>query len=275
MLIPYSTPVTLDSSGISISGFTLETTLAGLKDGRPGLVTVLLWPSGAQNLSVEASITVSWDDPIDFRVAGIASIVGLPEGTKVSIAFQDTVAGPFDVHPQESSVVKNVSGDLIVYDNWPSGLSQVYGARFTFSNDVNGSADIAAEQEVSIGELWVSDALELCAKNETRRTSVGGTVTELSVNGQPYDAIAKPTRQITVPINYEEVDIALGNDKSVEVVQQLLASNPRTFFSQYDSPKDLARKNAFYAKVNNASQVGLPNGARRYRSDWVFQELRG
>lgn len=275
MLIPFKTPITDPDAGISITDFTLVTTLAGLKDGRPGGLTVLAWPAGTQTTATTAAIDVSFPAAITPRVAGVVGIKGLPAGLKCTIGWATTQGGAADQHVQESTVVENIVGDLVVYDAWPAGLGPVYGVRFTFFNDVEGTAAVAAEQQASIGELWASDALEIAAKNDGNLDTAGGTISQLSVSGQPFDSISLPRRVLRVPANWEVVGKALSDGKSVEAVRMALSQSPRTFIARYETPKDLARTTAFYGKFVSGNQSGIARSPRFWRSDWQFEELRG
>jgi len=274
MLIPYDTPITLPDSGISITGFTLVTTLAGLRDGRPGGLTELAWPAGMQTTATTASIDVSFPAAIVPRVAGVIAIRGLPAGLKCTIGWATVPGGTADQHVQESAVVENIVGDLVVYDSWAAGLGPVYGVRFTFFNDVAGAPAVAAEGAITIGELWASDALHIDARTEGDLGTAGGTITQLSTSGQPFDSIALPRRTLRIPANWAWPDEALFNPGSLEAVRNALARAPRTLITPYETPIDDARKGAFYARYLSGSQRGLSDSPRLWQSEWQFEELR-
>lgn len=273
MLIPYNTPISHPDAGITIVDFTLVTTLAGLKDGRPGKVTRLRWPAGAQSISTTASIEASFPTPIQPRVAGAIAISGLPAGLKCTIGWATAVGGLPDQHLQESTIVENVSGDLIVYDTWPAGLGEVYAYRLTFYNDVSGQVAVAAEQEIEIGELWASDSIQVDINSSGNVDNAEGTVTELSPSGQPYDAIQPARRRYTIAGVWDYIEKSMTDQNSIERIRLQLAQNPRTFFCPYEAPIDDVRQLAMYAKVTGR-QTGLKDTPRYFESDWTFEELR-
>jgi len=274
MLIPYNTPITHPDAGISITDFTLVTTLAGLKDGRPGGLTVLAWPAGTQTTSTTAVIDVSFPAPITPRVAGVVGIQGLPAGLKCTIGWATSDGGTADQHVQESTVIETIVGDLMVYDTWDAGIGPVYGVRFTFFNSLDSATTLAAEDEVTIGELWASGALEIDAETDGDLGTAGGTITQLSISGQPFDSISLPRRTLRVPVDWAYPDKALFDAGSVEAVRNALASAPRTLITPYETPIADARKGAFYARYLTSSQRGLPRSARQWQSEWQFEELR-
>jgi len=204
MLLPYGSPITFATTGITVSGATALTSLAGLKDGRPGAITRLQWPSGAQTTSTAITIDTTWATPIVPRVAGLVNVRGLPAGLRVRIGWQQTEGGAFDYQQQDSILFDNQAGDRFAWDTWASGLNACYGVRIeVFNDDGDSGTPVTVEAQFDIGEVYAAPAVDLSPIGESESEFIAGE-TVLALSGQPYFS-ESPVRN-RVPLQFLPVD---------------------------------------------------------------------
>jgi hypothetical protein len=253
----------------------LVTTLAGLKDQRQGAQTQLAWVAGAQAIGTTGSITVGWSTPIKMRVAAAINIDGLPAGLKVTVGLATSEGGAGDTNVKTTTIKALNNGSKGVYVAWPEGVDAIYGFTMTFFNDVAGATAVDAEAEFTIGELWGSEAFKIDIKPDWSFGFVSGSVTNVSVSGQPSDSIALPRRQLTVQTAHlENFSDSFIIENSLDRVRYVLAQNNRTLITPIETPEESTGLLMMYATLADSRQVGLPKGGRLFEASFTFEELR-
>ena len=274
MLLPYGSPITLATTGITVSGATALTSLAGLKDGRPGAITRLQWPSGAQTTSTAITIDTTWATPIVPRVAGLVNVRGLPAGLRVRIGWQQTEGGAFDYQQQDSILFDNQAGDRFAWDTWASGLNACYGVRIeVFNDDGDSGTPVTAEAQFDLGEVYAAPGKSLCVLPDPQIDPIEGTVTDLSRSGQPYDAPQPPRRRWRFQTQRETIAPAQTASGSTESVRLALMANPRVLWTFYEGDEALGRQTLVYGLARIGGAQSSPG--RRWQSEIQIDELRG
>ena len=168
------------------TGFAALTPFTPLTDGRTGGGTSFQWCSGAQTTSTTCTITITLTSDLDATAViggvGICNVVGLPAGTLITVngVAQRLVAG--------------IRGELNAFY-----LPQLSNNTLTIviTNNVNGSASIAASTVFSIGEIVVGRAVQLPTINDSPYLTEDlsdPTAYQRSDGQQLYSAMRKPFR---------------------------------------------------------------------------------
>lgn len=238
MILGYSTPVTLPTTGISYTD-TVNTSLAFLKDGRPGALCSLQHTGSSQDLDV------SWVAPIRARVAALIN-TNLPVGYPVQISLR--TGGAYTVQTQNVQVVETASGDRCAFVQW-DGVAGADGIRFRLNDTV--------ASPVTIGEVWVSDALDYCIRSDW--SSAAGIINKnVSLSGAVYTAPAVPRRVVSAdiaPRRYEE------GFEELRKVSLAVSDDPRVLIAPDAKTQAALESTAMYARVvTNGNVQGNPRG---------------
>lgn len=230
-------PITWTTSGTAAGSAILGTT-AQFTDGRPDTLGRIQWIGGAQTTSSGTSLRADWAAAQAIRVCALSNI-SLPPGTSVNVSFRRAgdAAGTYPYVPSGDTnnpqrIQQLERGEQTIIFVMPVGTTPVIGARFTFVNDVNGVASIAASSTFTIGQVIIRSGLECDIKPGWSIKRTDPTVSNFS-NQTPYTNPGSPFRvfQFEFPldvqtayygdaaaptlIDYEEIVAKLDRGKSV------------------------------------------------------------
>ena len=259
MIIGYSTPITLPSTGITYTGPAL-TSLAGLKDGRPGTLTVLEWQG-------TPAIRSSWDTPIQARVAALIN-TSLPVGVDVSVSLKRPGEG-YDYQTQELSIIELPNGERGCIAVWPDGLDLVDGVEWALAG-----TEMADEDEFTVGELWVSPGDEYCI-----RSTWGDGITRsgegVSINGAIYVFPDAPRRSLDVEIVPQAYERAFLQQQALQDLKRAIAEDGRCFVIVDEATQQTINKTGRYARVTNIGSVTGEPAGRFFTLRLSFEEMVG
>lgn len=259
MLICYPSPVMRPDSGITYSGAQL-TSLAGLRDGRSGGLTILEW----EGSSVE--LRASFPIPIAPRAAALVNI-GLPAGLLVEVALKRVGEG-YDYLPVEVQTHETASGEVAVLALWPEGLDLVDGVQFVIS-DENGVVE--PETEFWVGELVLSAGLDFDMEAGWRPGVETTAGSNMSLNGQPYLQPVPSQRTIAASVVPVEFGSAMIGPGSMQDLRFRLAEDPRTIIVPDTSTQSAAEATWIYGVVRRMQPMTGHAGVRRL--GWGFEAV--
>lgn len=259
MIIGYSTPITRPSTGITYTGPAL-TSLAGLKDGRPGALTVLEWAG-------TPAIRASWDAAIKPRVAALIN-TSLPVGIDVEVSLKQP-GGAYDYQSQSLTIVEFPSGERGCIATWPAGLEDVDGIEWELSG-----TSMADEDEFSVGELWVSPGDEYCI-----RSTWGDGITRsgegVSINGSLYVFPDAPRRSLDVEIVPQAYERAMLQEQSLQDLKRAIAEDGRCFVIADEATQQTTDKTGRYCRVTNIGSITGEPAGRYFSMRASFEEMVG
>lgn len=249
MLLGYSTPVTKASTGVFTTA-TVNTSLAFIKNGRPGALCELAIGAGADQLFM------SFADPIRCRLIALIN-VSFDVGANVTATLRIGDGG-YGTSPQVSQVVQTASGDRCVF--WTLNTPNVTGVSF-----------VMPEGTHTIGEIWASDGLDVKIRSGWS-SGVGEINKDVSLSGAVYRAPAVPRRTVsveTVPLVYED------GFESLREAQMAVQDDPRVLVIPDNANTAAINNTAMYARVaENNAVAGVDNG-RAFSWSFTAEEMPG
>jgi hypothetical protein len=259
MILGYASPITLPTTGISYTGPAL-TSLAGLKDGRPGTLTVMEWAGSP-------AIRASWDAPIVPRVAAIINTT-LPAGVDVAVSWK-TVGGGYDYETQNLQVAELPNGERGLIARWPAGLDLCDGIEFALSG-----TSMADEDEFTVGELWASPGVDLCIRSTWAdgRTRNGEGV---SINGALYQFPDAPRRTLdveVVPIAYERAFLQM---EALQDIARAISDDARVFAIPDEETQQTTERTGRYARVTDLGSITGERAGRYFSMRISAEEMVG
>jgi hypothetical protein len=249
MLLGYSSPVTKASTGVFTTA-TINTSLAFLKNGRPGALCELEIVGGANQLFM------SFDQGIQCRLIALLNVtfdVGAPVTATLRIGD-----GGFGTTPAVSQVVETASGDRCVF--WKID-----------ADDVTGVSFILPEGTHRIGEVWASKALDACIRSDWS-SGVGDIRKDVSLSGAVYRAPAVPRRTVSValaPKRYED------GFESFRAVQLAVQDDPRVLIVPDAIDQEAIDRTAMYARVTANNPVTGSSVGRAFSWSLSAEEMPG
>ena len=259
MILGYRSPITLPTTGITYTGPAL-TSLAGLKDGRPGSLTVLEWAGSPV-------IRASWDVPIVPRVAAIINTT-LPAGVDVAVSWK-TVGGGYDYETQNLQIVELPNGERGLIARWPDGLDLCDGIEFALSG-----TSMADEDEFTVGELWASPGVELCIRSTWAdgRTRNGEGI---SINGSLYQFPDAPRRALDVDVVPQSYERAILQQGALQDIAQAISEDARVFIIPDEETQETTERTGRYARVTDLGAITGERNGRYFSMRISSEELVG
>lgn len=251
MLICYPSPIMRPDSGITYTGPQL-TSLAGLRDGRSGGLTILEW----EGSSVE--LRASFPAPIAPRAAALINM-GLPAGLSVEVALK-RVDDDYDYEPVSVATHETASGEVAVLALWPAGLDLIDGVSFTITDP---ESVMTAGDEFHIGEVVLSAGRDFEMESGWRPGIDTTAGSNMSLNGQPYLQPVPSRRTVSVtmvPVDFQEAMI--GAD-SMQNLRFKLAEDPRTIIVPDATDQESAEATWIYGVVHRMEPMIGQAGVRR------------
>lgn len=226
MIVGYDSPIVNSSTAAAYSG-TVNTSLAGLVDGRPGALCELAWSSDSpQTTSTTEDITITFENRgITPKVAMLVN-TSLPVGTKVELILRE-VGGSFNYQTTQTRLQTMPNGEVSGVWVLPDGLNTVDGVRFRIYNDVDGSADLTQGESFTVGECWITPAKEVCLAPDF---SLGfmGSGQGLSLNNSLYVFPAAPRRSGRLKIAATSYADSFTGTNTLQDLALSLMENPRS-----------------------------------------------
>lgn len=252
MLIGYGRYTLSISISSSPSGAAFLTSSDALTDGQTGSGTICRWGSGTQNTSSYVKLTCTITSPFGeaspaIGVAGLLNIQGLPEGTLVK-------AGTTDLIAVSQRLVAGARGEL---NSWWIPTTITHGTSWSFwiYNDVNGSADIAADTEFAIGELFISRLTSLPTLIKTPGENlVDPLAGNYSSGTNRRRTIRKTVRQLFNTVGLFDINDAFGGASGSSIKS---GGYPASNIDLKNLLIELADSNAFAACALPHSRNGI------------------
>lgn len=259
MILGYRTPITLPTTGITYTGPSL-TSLSGLKDGRPGTLTLLEWAG-------TPAIRASWDSAIVPRVAAIIN-TSLPAGVDVAVGLKRP-SEAYDYALQSAQIVNLPNGERGCVVVFPAGLDPCDGIEWAFSG-----SEMADEDEFSVGELWVSAGAELCIRSawEDGITRSGEGV---SINGSLYVFPDAPRRALSVEVTPQTYERAFLQQEALQDVKRALSEDARCFIVPDEATQQTIERTGRYCRTTNVGSIKGESAGRYFSMRLETEELVG
>lgn len=249
MLLGYSTPVTQASTGLTTTA-TINTSLAYLKDGRPGALCELVI-GGTSN-----QLFASFADPIRCRVIALIN-VSFAVGASVTATFR-IGGGGYGTDSQVSQVVETASGDKCVF--WSVDKPNVTGVSFVLPDGTH-----------TIGEIWASDALDYCIRSSWA-SGVGNINKDVSLSGAVYKAPAVPRRTVLAEFAPRSYD----NDfVEFRKAQLAISDDPRIIIVPDNASQSAIESTGMYARATAIGELEGSDAGRFFSFAIEAEEMPG
>lgn len=248
MILGYGNAITRRTTAITYTN-TVLTSLAFLKDGRPGGLCSL------QHTANEFLVT-TWLEPIALQVAAVIN-TNLQEG--YSIQFTARIAGSFV--PLGSRQVQTLaSGDKCAFLVLDEPLENTAELFYGF-----GPATVSP---VTIGELWASPALPYCIRSDWQ-SGIGAIGKDVSLSGAVYTAPSVPRRTIDATI----APRVYGNDfDKLREAQLAINDDPRVVVVP---DRNNVTRTAMYARATTIGSLQGDARGQAFSQRYVFEEMPG
>jgi len=251
MLLGYKTPITDSATGITWSA-TVDTSVAYLKDGRPGGLCQLT-TSGTSTLTASFA-----HNPITVRCAALINI-SLDVGTTITATLKQTTTG-YSVGATTADVVLTASGDKCVFFTW-GGVTDVDGIQFS----------IPDEGQFTLGEIWVSDALTDCIRSSWA-VGTSGIARDVSISGALY--VSPSVARRTVSAEYAPRDYDVDFAKYQQAVVDL-SNNPRVLIAFDDATQSAVEQTGMYARAISVGNLTGDSNGRYFALSLTAEEMPG
>lgn len=174
---------------------------AALTNGRPAAVSRLQWLSGAQTTASILTLRGTWATAF---APGVLALLGLtlPVGTLITLAFRRPADAGYTYQADVASqrVVQLPDGSRCAWFVLADGLDPVIGVEYRIHNDVNGSASIAADSAVDVGEAWVGPTFVVNLRRTMQDHVIDPTVKRRSYGSQTFAAPRLPYRSVQLEL---------------------------------------------------------------------------
>jgi hypothetical protein len=248
MLLGHSSGVLQSGSGLSFDG-TVDTSLAFLKDGRPGALCEVT-ASGSQDLFI------SWASPIQAQVGALIN-VSYAVGTSITATLKVS-GGSYSTQAQTRQVVETASGDKCVFFNWD--VANVDGVKFTLPN---GTA--------TIGEAWLSPALDNCIRSSWQ-SGAGEIGQDVSIAGSLYVTPAVPRRVVVAEFAPRPYDTDF---ESFRAAQLAISGDPRVLIIPDDADQGGIDSTGMYARATSIGSLEGSAQGRHFSFGITAEEMPG
>lgn len=214
MLISHNRPTDIAWSLIG-AGAAWLTDADVLTNGRPAAAARLQWLSGTQTTASVLTLRGTWSTALVPRVVCLLGLT-LPVGTLITLAFRRPADAGYTYLAGESSqrVVQLPGGSRCAWFVLDAGLDAVIGVEYRIANDVAGAASIAADSTFDIGEAWVGQAFEVCARRTMQDHIIDPTVKRRSYGSQTFASPRLPYRSIQLEL-VPQKDAAIGDVRAL------------------------------------------------------------
>lgn len=261
MILGYDSPVTDPATGISYNG-TVVTSLAGLKDGRPGTRTVVEYPAAESPL-----ITVNWGFGITPRVAAVINLTLPTPGTVTATWLEPVTLDPMS--SQTRPIVDLPNGERGVIFVFDAGLPDAGGITF----EIEGQS-VPAESEVSIGEVWASDAADLAIRS-TWSDGITQPPDGVSINGSLYRFPDQPRRQLDVDVVPQAYERAFLQQQALQDIRAAIARDPRVLAIPDATTQQTIDRTGRYARVTEIGPITGERAGRYFSMRLQTEEMVG
>jgi len=248
MKLGYSNALLQTGAGLSYSG-TTDTSLAYLKDGRPGALCQITG-SGTETL------TLSWSTPIQAQVGALIN-VSYAVGTSITAALKVS-GGSYTTESQTQQVVETASGDKCVFFTW--NVANVDGIQFTLPS---GTA--------TIGEAWLSPALDNCIRSSWS-SGVGDIGQDVSLAGSLYVTPAVPRRVVVAEFAPRPYDTDF---EAFRAAQLAISGDPRIVIVPDDIDQDAIESTGMYARATSVGALSGSAQGRHFTFGVTAEEMPG
>jgi len=248
MKLGYSNAILQSGSALSFAG-TVDTSLAYLKDGRPGALCEVT-ASGAQNLDI------SWATPVQARVGALIN-VSYAVGTSITAVLK-VESGSYTTASQTQQVVQTASGDKCVFFTWD--VANIDGIRFTLPD---GNA--------TIGEAWLSPALDNCIRSSWS-SGVGDIGQDVSLAGSLYVTPAVPRRVVVAEFAPRPYDTDFEAFRSAQLA---ISGDPRIVIVPDDKTQSAIESTGMYARATSIGRLEGSAQGRYFSFGVTAEEMPG
>lgn len=251
MILGFDTPVTDTDTGITWSG-TVDTSVAYLKDGRPGGLAQLT-TSGTSTLTVSFS-----HRPITVKCAALIN-VSLDVGTTITATLKQSTGG-YSVQATTGDVVLLPSGDKCVFFIW-SGVTDVDGIQFS----------IPDEGQFTMGEVWVSNALNHCIRSSWS-SGVANIDRDVSISGAMYVSPSVPRRTVVAQFSPKSYETYWSEFKTA---QMALSGSPRALVIPDSANQTGIDQTGMYARMTSIGSLEGFDRGRYFTFSVTAEEMPG
>lgn len=248
---------------------------AALTNGRPAAVSRLQWLSGAQTTASILTLRGTWATAF---APGVLALLGLtlPVGTLITLAFRRPADAGYTYQADVASqrVVQLPDGSRCAWFVLADGLDPVIGVEYRIHNDVNGSASIAADSAVDLGEAWVGQTVEIPHASDWKDVDNDPSVIKRSKGSQPYAVEVRGYRSMQVPFSIVKLAAVRGGGLEGGADMQLLRAAVRAgqrvaAVTRFDTAAEIQRTAVFgVARFDAIAHLSGPN----YLSGIVIDE---
>lgn len=208
MQFGYSRPSPI-TPAIAGTGASFVTPASALFNGRPADATRVQWLSGAQTTASVVQIQATWSKAIVPGIVGLfgLNLLGLASSAGLKFVFMGQRVGdtgfPY-VLGGNTALVRSVTrsdGSTCAIGVCDAGLTPIIGLQMSIYNDQNGAANIAASQNIDLGDLWVSPSFDADIEADWKLSFVdkmnSNVSTRTSINWQPWTVPYPPARTLS------------------------------------------------------------------------------
>jgi len=280
MLISYNRPSDIAWSLIGAGSAWLSDDAGdALTNGRPAAASRLQWLSGAQTTGSILTLRGTWGSAFAPRVVGLVGLT-LPVGTLITLALRrpadDGYTYVADV-PQQR-VVQLPDGSRCVWFVLDDVLDPVIGVEYRIANDVNGSASIAADVAIDIGEAWVGPTVEIPHDAGWSRGISDPSTLRRSKGSQLFATPQRSWRVLQLQFSPDgEADVRgdglTGGTDWEQIEAALISGTPCVAIPRWrGQTADYLQRTALLAAVTKQADIQHLAGSL-YNRSMVFEEL--
>lgn len=193
------------------AGGAILTDPARLTNNRPRAKTQFTWTAGSQTTATTMTIRSTW---ADLMIPGVGAMLStsLPAGLPVKVQVLDG-ASYIDLGAPSSGVIfQRPDGTRLFSVALPDGVDPTTGLQFVLTNNIGGSAVMAADQLFTVGELWPGKSVELDIEPDWSIAWEDSTKTAWSLDQQPWTRVGSARRVLTFTPRNAEQDELFGID---------------------------------------------------------------
>lgn len=246
---------------------------AYLDDMAPAEAAMLTWPSGAQTTSTaitESATTVRQFVP---RVGAMLGVSVQP-GLRVEIRGRRAADDGYTYNLGGNSLTQRLvrmpdgsSGCIWIFD---AGLDPIIGRQVTIYNDAGGVAVITAEQDVSIGEIVIAPALQICQSLGQQEAWTDPSIMRRSMASQ----VSRVRRSAYRTLRIQGAPM-LGSawvDGGWQDIQASLSASPYTLLVSHESDYEMAQRTSMFG-VASGLGIGLITRAYQRPDEMTVAEI--
>lgn len=265
MLIAYSPPDapewTLASSG-SGQAWINDDDGTPLTNLRPALGARIQWLTGAQTTASYLELRAAW--PTGQRVRFVAVLgCNLPAGTRIvgigrptgEVDFDEPLGADADVR-----LYQRARGERIAILQIPDTAPELDGIALRIYNDVDGSADIPADQVFDLAEVFIGDGHALAMRKGWSLTLVDTSRSEETNTGQRFTAVGARYWRLDAQPAFKRVAALYGDEAStaetsyLRLLERIDRGQPVLVIPRY-STAALLHESAIFGTVREVGPI--------------------